>query len=650
MLNRSGSILAADFGNVHTRLVLFDTVDGSYRLVARAVENTTAGFPFYDVSIGLSRAATQLSQVTGRSLLDATRLLIVPESSAGGVDHFLATASTGRPLRTVLLGLVPEISIASAVRVTAGAYVEIAETISLDDTRSEEAIINAIIATQPDLILIAGGTEGGALEPVLALAQRVQLVLQLLERSRRPVVIYAGNSALVPNIRALLAGLAPLFIAPNVRPTLETEDLDGAQLQLGQAFDAFKENRGLGFDIVSETSDLGVLPTAQSYNLVVEYLGKAQAAPVLAVDIGSATGTLSAYLHGDVNTTIRTDFGLGHSAYNLLEHVGVEAIRRWLPFNASGEEITVYARNKNLRPGTIPQSIKDLYFEHAFLRAGLLALLRAARPTWYNTAEVDHTLPLPPFNPIIGAGAALTATGSPGFAALLLLDTLQPEGITRLQLDPYALIPALGALAYKLPEAMVQVIDNGGLEELGTSINLSGSIRVDRPALRVKITLENGQIVEQQVDGGHLWVYPLPVGQTAELDVRVLGRGTRIGGRGRIRTRVTGGTAGLIFDARGRPFALNPDVKTRAIQVPQWIAEATGLPAPAVDEQWLEPVKETATGSSESPAQPRRERRGWGRRNRQPTDEEAVDNRLKELTTPDDDEVSELDDLRNVLR
>ncbi len=650
MINRSGSILAADFGNVHTRLVLIDTVDGSYRLVARSIENTTAGFPFYDASVGLTRAAIQLSQMTGRPLLDATRRLIVPENQTGGVDHFLATASTGRPLRTVLMGLVPEISITSAVRVTAGAYVEIAETISLDDTRSEEAMVNAIIAAQPDLVLIAGGTEGGAVEPVLQLAERIQLVLQLLDRSRRPVIIYAGNSAVIPQIRALFTGFAQLFIAPNVRPTLEREDLDGAQLQLGLAFDAFKEHRGLGFDIISEMSDLGVLPTAQSYNLVLEFLGKAQNAPALALDLGSATAILAAYIGGDINTTIRTDIGLGHSAYNLLETTGIEGIRQWLPFNISVEEITVYARNKTLRPGTIPQSIKELYLEHAFVRAGIQALLNAARPTWYKSAIMDQTLPLPAFNPIIGAGSALTASGSAGFAALLLLDTLQPEGIVQLQLDPFALIPALGAMAYKLPEAMVQVLDNGGLEELGTSINLSGSVRADRSALKVKITLENGTVIEEQVSSGHLWVYPLPVGQEAELDVRALGRGTSIGGRGRVRTKVSGGTLGLIFDARGRPFMLAQDVKVRAAQMPQWISELTGLPALEIDEKWLEPVTDKGPVKADKPAAARQPRRGWGRRNRQTSDEEALDTRLEEMTAPDDNEVSELDDLRNVLR
>ena len=103
-------------------------------------------------------------------------------------------------------------------------------------------------------------------------------------------------------------------------------------MQLGLAFDAYKENRGRGFGPVGDMSRLGVLPTAQGYNLLVEYLGQAQAGDVLAVDVGSAVSSLSASVDGAVYTTIRTDLGLGHSAYNMLETLDHEAIRRWLPF------------------------------------------------------------------------------------------------------------------------------------------------------------------------------------------------------------------------------------------------------------------------------------------------------------------------------
>jgi uncharacterized protein (TIGR01319 family) len=645
--NRSGSILAADLGSVHTRLVLFDLVDGSYRLVARTEQRTTSGFPFFDVTVGLARAVKEISEVTDRVLLNPEQRIIIPEQTdRSGVDFFVATASTGRPLRTIMLGLVPEISIASGLRAAAGTYVEIVGTMSLDDTRSEEERVNALVKANPDLILITGGTEYGAMEPILQLARLVQLALLLLERARRPVILYAGNSALVPQIRTMFEGMTALFIAPNVRPSLEEEYLDGAQLQLGQAFDAYKATRGGGFDTVGQMSERGVLPTAQSYDLIVEYLGRAQAESgrgVLAVDVGSAVSTLSAYLNGDVNTTIRTDIGLGHSAPNLVETAKLAALERWLPFPITTDELDTYTRNKALHPETIPETLREMYIEHALLRTGIQLLVEAARPTWYKTAQVALNAALPSFSPIIGAGSGLTRTGSPGFTALLMLDSFQPEGITNLQIDPHGLIPVLGALASVKPEAVVQILDSTSLENLGISVSLSGQPRVGRPALKVRIRTENGESIEKQVEGGSLWIYPLASGESAEVEVRVMSRGTTIGGKGRIKLKLEGGTAGLIFDARGRPLPLVKDPRERAAQMPLWVSQATGDPIQELDERWFappaQPEKEAEPRPGKKPPRKLEKKSRFGRRAKQQETEKETD----------DQEVNELDDLRNVL-
>jgi|FLYN01.1.fsa_nt_gi uncharacterized protein (TIGR01319 family) len=603
---RSGSILAVDFGNVHTRAVLIDLVDGVYRLVARGQERTTAEFPVGDVKVGLARAVNQLSRITGRKLRGSNELVTIPEQpDRSGVDYFVTTASTGRPLRTVLVGLVPEVSVASGLRASAGTYVDIVETLSLEDTRSEEEQLNAILGSRPDLIFITGGTEGGAKEPVLQLARVVQLAVKLVQRGHKPMVLFAGNSALIPDIRSLFDGLTTVLIAQNVRPSLEEEALETAQLHLALAFDEYRASTGRGFDTIGEISRLGVLPTAQSYNLVVDYLGRTMAGGVLAVDVGSAASTLSASLNGRVHTSIRTDIGLGHSAQQLLDKLGYDAIRRWLPFNASQSEILTYVLNKALRPATIPETLRELYLEHALLRAGIEALLAASRPAWTKAVENHVRAPMPSFDLIIGAGAALTQTGHPAYGAMLLLDALQPTGVTQLRADPFALIPALGALAHTHPEAVVQVLDSYSLERLGTVISVSGEPRAGRRAMKIKIITDDGQTVKQEVQGGHLWVFPLPVGKSVRVEVSA-GRGLHINGRGRIKMTLEGGTAGLIFDARGRPLPLAMDARGRAAQLPLWVSEVTGDPVKAIDEAWLAPLKEEKVEE----AAPTRRRRG----------------------------------------
>jgi hypothetical protein len=583
-----GSILAVDFGNVHTRVVLVDLVEGTYKPVAYGEVRTTGGFPQGDVSIGMMRAIRQISRATGRELLNATGSVITPETAERtGVDTFLITTSIGRPLRTVLIGLTEDLSVASGLRAVAGTYIQVVETLTLEDDRDENQQLNAIVLSRPDLIFIVGGMEGGAQETVMRLARRASLALRLMRDGKQRVVLFAGNSQAGNEIRDLFAGAADVLYAENVRPRATSENPAPASAQLASAYDLIAEERGAGFAKAAENSTTGVMPTAQSYSLITRYLGKTTGS-ALSLDVGSGVSTLSAAIGEQTTTTIRNDIGLGHSARSLLDATGLQAVQRWLPFLVDDNELLAYALNKTLRPGTLPENERELYLEHAFMRAGVQAMVQTARPLWTKQTSIDPDAPLPDFHTIIGAGAVFANTGRPGMAALLLLDALQPTGVSDLLLDNNALIPALGALARVQPEAFVQLLDAGGIMSLGKCLTVQGSPRAGKNALRVRITLPDGGVVKQEVAGGSLWMYPLPLGVRALIDVRVVGRGISIGGKRKVRMEVTGGTAGFIIDARGRPLPLASTPAERAQQLPAWYAQATGDTLRPIKAEWLE--------------------------------------------------------------
>jgi hypothetical protein len=657
---REGSILAADIGNVSTRVILVDVVDGRYRLLARGETRSTGGFPSGDVNVGIRRACEQIAEATGRKLIDVDGRVLSPErTDRSGVDTFVATTSTGQTLRTVIIGLVPELSVASALRATAGTYVQVVEQISLADGRSDEDELNAIIHSRPDLIFIVGGVEAGADAPVMRLARLAQMACLLLKGGRMPIILYAGNSDLVDDIQDLFRGLATVLVAENIRPTLEEEKLENAARQLARAFDERQDQRGAGFKQLGDMSRVGILPTAQSYNLIASYLGQSLGGDVLLVDIGSAVSTLSASVNGRVSTVIRPDIGLGHSAESLYNLAGDAAVARWLPFVPSPNQIRHYALNKSLRPSTLPETTKGLFLEHGLLRAGIRALLDTARPGWSGRADVPLDSPLPPFKRIIAAGAALTRTGSAGFNALLMLDSIQPTGVTELEADSYGILAVMGALAQVNPTAAVQVLDGLNLDRLGTAFNLSGKPAADRPALRVKIRLEaGGEPIKHDVPGGQVWVYPLATGQHATVEVSVRGRGLNIGGRGRVKMQVEGGSAGLIFDARGRMLPVAAEVRQRAAQLPAWIAAVTGDIPILIDPNWLVDSAEEGHVDTAPPPKSRRSKKAAepapvsdgkkakvkpkpsGRRGR---GKQAAPE--PEIEMPSDDEMS-LDDLR----
>ncbi|MGV2436857.1 MAG UNVERIFIED_CONTAM: glutamate mutase L [Anaerolineae bacterium] len=197
-MTQQTSILAADFGSIYTRVLLIDVVDGEYRFIARSEVRTTAGYPSFDVQLGLRQGIHHIERVTGRTLIDAFGNIITPEGeNRVGVDHFLTTASEGEPLRAVVVGLIAGVSIESGLRATEGAYVQVLDTLSLHDGHTYQEKLNLLLNHKPNLILMTGGLEGGAKQPILEMIKLVRQSLNLLPETERPIVIYAGNSALV---------------------------------------------------------------------------------------------------------------------------------------------------------------------------------------------------------------------------------------------------------------------------------------------------------------------------------------------------------------------------------------------------------------------------------------------------------------------
>src|SRR5713226_2718715 len=126
------TLLAVDFGAANTRVLLFDVVESAYRFVGYGEAPTTVNAPYHDASEGMHHALEALQGITGRQVLDEHAHLVMPASADGrGVDSFVATSSAGPAVRAVLVGLLPDVSLASARRIAAGSYINVLDTFSL---------------------------------------------------------------------------------------------------------------------------------------------------------------------------------------------------------------------------------------------------------------------------------------------------------------------------------------------------------------------------------------------------------------------------------------------------------------------------------------------------------------------------------------
>lgn len=560
----SGPILAVDIGSVYTRAILLDVVEGGYRFVSHGQAPSTAGQPWNDVLIGVYDALGQLTRATGRELVDENGdLIFTTRAGAEGVGAFVATASAGQPIRAILFGLVPEFSLRSGRRAAESIYLSLLDTFSLDDERTTEERVRVLLNANADLVIVVGGTNGGATGVMHEHLDTLLLAYSLMKRHARPPVLFAGNRELTDEVRLEAeVGNFRLLDAANVRPTLNTEYLTDAQEKLASLYNEKKAQNTPGIAEIARWTAQGVQPTAHGFGRMVHLLGGLYKGNVLAVDLGSMATTVAAMLGGRQYLNVFGQLGIGHSAREIARRIPAESIARWLTVeDVTQEDILNALWNKSMFPHTIPASPAELEIEYGAAREVVRHAVHSARQSWPNVPTGGR---LPHFSTILLSGTTLTHTPTDGWSLLIALDALLPTGIFRVLLDPYGLASALGAAAPLSPQAVVQTLDAGAFYDLGTVVSLPGEATVSG-SLKPHGAAETRPF---EAAAGTLTLLPLEYGQRAELIVEQGGlAGQRIGRR---KMTVTGGALGVVIDARGRPWRFPRSAEARRERLRQW--------------------------------------------------------------------------------
>lgn len=569
------SLLSIDVGSITTRAALFDLVDGRYRYLGSGSALTTAYAPFHDIGEGIRSALDRLQLVTGRVLVGGDERLIIPSKDDGsGVDTLVATLSAGPPLNMILLGLLEEVSLESARRLASTTYARVVDSISLNDRRKPEDRIDAILRLRPDIILATGGTEKGASQSVLKLLESIGLASYLMPEDERPAVLFAGNQALQGDVQKSLGKLLRLQFAPNVRPTLEVEQTEATQVHLSDLYRSVRSRKLSGVEELDIWAGGGLMPTATAFGRVIRFLSKVYdpVKGVLGVDVGASATTIAGAFNGELALSVFPQFGLGKSLAELGEYCSSEAIARWLHIEMSASTIREYLHQKSIYPASVPATAEELHLEQALARQVMQLALRKAISFFPGKVMRYGPSLAPWFEPIVASGSVLTRAPNNAQSLLMLLDGIQPTGVTTIVLDQNHIAPALGAAAAINSTLAVQVLETSTLHNLGTVISPVGNARFGTPVLRLRITYEDGREVPVEVKQGSIEVLPLPAGQSAKLNLTPLQRyDVGMGGAGRSGgLRVVGGALGVVIDARGRPLKMPEDPARRRELIRKW--------------------------------------------------------------------------------
>jgi len=569
------SLITLDIGNTITRALFFDVVSGKYRFLASASAPTTAGAPLFDVTEGAWRAIEELQHITSRTLLSEKEGLIIPSTRDNqGVDIMVATMSAGNPMSVVTVGLLDNVSLLNAKSLAHTTYSEIVAEISLNDRRTSSDRINLLTEKRPDLIIITGGTDKGASKSLLNIMESIGLSSYLLEESQRPHILYTGNEELQEEVKSGLEKISKLRIAPNIQPVLGKENIYPAQNQLNEIYKDVRKKQTGGIREILSWTEGNFTSTASALGRVIRFLSEKYEPEkgVMGVDIGSYATILAAASSGEETLRVFPGLGVGTGCTGVLKESSLEDIIRWLPLKLAKKDVLDYIYTKSAYPASLPTEPDHLEIEIALAKQVLRIASKKTIPSLHKRSTAFSSL-MPPVEPIIGLGRILTQAPTRSQSLSILLDGIQPIGVTTLALDQNDLLPGLGAASDINPLLTVQVIESNTFLNLGTIIAPIGYARPGTPILRIQVNREDGRNFTREIKFGGLTVLPIESGEKVSLHLRPLHRfDVGMGGPGKSgKVNAVGGSLGIIIDARGRPLHFLQDQEKNWKRNEAWI-------------------------------------------------------------------------------
>ena len=585
-------ILVTDVGSTTTKARFFHKTPEGWRFYAAGEAPTTVESPYEDVTLGVRNAVQEVTELTGHPILAADGIK-VPYDGDSGVDLYCTTSSAGGGLQMMVTGLVASMTAESANRAALGAGSIVMDVMSVDDGRPIYERIRRIRSIRPDMILLAGGTDGGDREHVMEFAEII--------KSAKPAprfgvqyqlpIVFAGNKELRPQIKDLCEGAFALDIVDNIRPVLEVENTEPARRAIHEQFMEHVMSHAPGYTRLMTWTDMDIMPTPAGEGLAMQLIANVQKKNVIGVGLGGATTNIYSIFDGRFVRSVSANLGMSYSITNVMKEAGIANILRWLPFEMDENDLRNRLMNKMIRPTTIPQTLEELIVEHSVareaLRLGLVHHKSIARDlkgakkdyddmSWIFTAKTQATyIDMLKIDVVAGTGGLLSHAPNRAQSMLILNDSFQPEGITWFYQDSVFMMPHLGLLSTVHQDASWQIFDKDCLVRMGTFVKPRGVGQPGSEVMKVNIAMPDGSTMEESVKYGDLKLIPLGVGQEAQIKVTA-GRGCTFksseeeGGSDQIEGIAMGGEVGLVLDGRGSPLAIPEDPKEKMDTMRQW--------------------------------------------------------------------------------
>ena len=445
--------LLIDFGSTYTKLRAVD-LDGPRLLGSGQGPSTVAS----DITIGLKAALGDL------------------ERRLGGLPNFqyrFASSSAAGGLRMITVGLVRELTAEAARQAALGAGAKLIASFAYQLTSSD---INRITELAPDIVLLAGGTDGGNTDVICTNAA------VLARATINCPIIVAGNRAATDQICSLLTEAnKPISVTENVMPEFGVLNIEPAREAIRQVF-INRIVHAKGIDRAQNMFDRVLMPTPaavlEGARLLADGYGAMRGlGSLLVIDVGGATTDVHSVCTGKpthegvvlqglpepyLKRTVEGDLGMRHNALAILEAAGVDLVAA--DSAVPVERLEQLVRRLHTDVERLPTDAEERALDRALSRAAVrIAVRRHA-----GTTETVYTVTGPV---IVQRGkdlsniAAVVGTGGPlahgvdpaATLAMALADAAEPLSLrprqAKLLLDRDYVLYACGLLASVEPQA-----------------------------------------------------------------------------------------------------------------------------------------------------------------------------------------------------
>jgi uncharacterized protein (TIGR01319 family) len=587
-------ILATDCGSTTTKAILIEHINKEYRLTFRGEAPTTVEAPFEDVTKGVLNSIEELEELSGRKFLEGEKFINTSSDNSNGIDLYISTSSAGGGLQMMVAGVVKSMTGESAERAALGAGSIVMDIISSNDKRKYHEKVQRIRELRPDMVLLSGGIDGGAISHVVELAEIIKTAnpKPRLGNNYKLPVIYAGNNEIIDKIKDRLSDITDLKIVENIRPTLEKENLKPSRDMIHNLFMDHVMAQAPGYDKLSTWTDAPIMPTPGAVGEIIKKIAQIEDISVVGVDIGGATTDVFSVFNNKFNRTVSANYGMSYSICNVLADAGINKVSRWLKDDINSEELTNRIANKMIRPTTIPQTLDELMIEQAIAREALRLSFeqhkkfavslrgvqqnRTISDTFDQTMSGKTLVDMNDLDMIVGSGGVLSHAPRREQSLRMLVDSFLPEGITEIAVDSIFMMPQLGVLSSIHEQAAIEVFNKDCLIKLGTCISALGNDSEEgETILKYKLQIDT-DIIEGNLKYGELILLKYPY---KRIKINIITQNNfLLNNENEFEGYVNGGEVGILLDGRGRPFDLSMDTNNRKDLIKKWSEETNEYP------------------------------------------------------------------------